>query len=166
MQVVGIEESKGDDPISPLPLPDSSLLQPSDPSAPHLPHFIPVLEALRQYEILADNARAEGPDYIPCEWTTDLLLQDIPWSQLPLVCALGRPLDFIPTSHILKVRRAFIHCLQAVLDTLHDELVWKRLCLRSAHRPLHQHWQVPPGGPGLQVQPDPRGYLAFSCGAG
>ena len=38
-------------------------------------------------------------------------------------------MDFIPTSHILKVRRAFIHCLQAVLDTLHDELVWKRLCL-------------------------------------
>jgi hypothetical protein len=31
-------------------------------------------------------------------------------------------------SHILKVRRAFIHCLQAVLDTPHDELVWKRLC--------------------------------------
>jgi hypothetical protein len=129
MQVVGGEESKGDDsftlPSSPYPF----LPQPCDPTTPRVPQFIPVLEALRQYELLADNARVDGPDFIPCEWTTDLLLQNIPWSHLPLVCALGRPLDFIPTSHILKVRRVFIHCLQAVMDTPQDELVWKRLCL-------------------------------------
>ena len=76
-----------------------------------------------------DGAREGGPDYVPCEWTSDLLLQDIPWSHLPLVCAFGRPLDFVPTSHILKVRRAFIHCLQAVVASPHDELLWKRFCL-------------------------------------
>jgi hypothetical protein len=42
---------------------------------------------------------------------------------------LGRPLDFVPTSHILKVRRAFIHCLQAVVASPLDELLWKRVCL-------------------------------------
>ena len=93
---------------------------------PHV--FLPALEALCQYSILVDGARVDGLDYIPCEWAADLLLQDIPWSHLPLICALGRPLDFIPTSHILKVRRAFTNCLQAVLALPLDELLWKRFC--------------------------------------
>ena len=93
------------------------------------PHVFPALEALHQYSILLDGARVDGPDYIPCEWTADLLLQDIPWGHLPLICAFGRPLDFIPTSHILKVRRVFTHCLQAVLASPLEELLWKRFCL-------------------------------------
>ena len=94
MQVVGVEESNGDNSSSLPSSPDPTLPQPCDPTMPRVPQFIPVLEALRQYELLADNARVDGPDYIPCEWTMDLLLQDIPWSHLPLVYALG----FIPTS--------------------------------------------------------------------
>ena len=47
----------------------------------------------------------------------------------PLVCELGRPLNFVPTSHILKVCHAFIHCLQAVVASPLDELLWKRVCL-------------------------------------
>ena len=58
-----------------------------------------------------------------------MLLQDIPWRQPPLVCSLGRPLGFITTSHVQKVRRAFIHCLQALADAPYDDLLWKRVCL-------------------------------------
>jgi hypothetical protein len=74
MQVVGGEEAKGDDSFTLPSSIDPFLPQPRDPATPHVPKFIPVLEALRQYELLADNARVDGPDYIPCEWTTDLLL--------------------------------------------------------------------------------------------
>ena len=65
MQVVGGEESKGDDSFSLPSSPDQFLPQPCDPTTPRVPQFIPVLEALRQYELLADNARVDGPDYIP-----------------------------------------------------------------------------------------------------
>ena len=44
------------------------------------------------------------------------------------MCSLGRPLDFIPTSHIQRVRLAFIHCLQAVSDSPNEEHLWKRVC--------------------------------------
>ena len=50
------------------------------------PQVFSGLEALRQYSTLVDGARVDGPDFIPCEWTADLLLQDIPWSHLPLIC--------------------------------------------------------------------------------
>ena len=129
LEICGAEESKGDysfpppsrNSITDLPAPQFASPEP-------LPVF-PALEALRQYIILVDGARMDGPDYTPCEWTADLLLQDIPWSHLPLICALRRPLDFIPTSHVLKVRRAFTHCLQAVLASPLDDLLWKRFCL-------------------------------------
>ena len=84
---------------------------------------------MRKYSILAEGAREGGPDYIPCDWAPGLLIQDIPWNQLPLVCALGRPLGFIPTSHVQKVRRAFIHCLQMLFASPHEEMLWKRVCL-------------------------------------
>jgi hypothetical protein len=42
------------------------------------PHVFLALDALCQYSILVDGARVDGPNYIPCEWTADLLLQDIP----------------------------------------------------------------------------------------
>jgi hypothetical protein len=129
MQVVGGEEPKGDDSFTLPSSPDPFLPQPCDPTTPCVPQFIPVLEALRQYSTLVDGARMDGPDYTPCEWTADLLLQDIPWNHLPLICALGRPLDFIPTSHVLKVRRAFTHCLRTVLASPLDDLLWKRFCL-------------------------------------
>jgi hypothetical protein len=84
------------------------------------PNFSGV-EAMKKYSILAEGAREGGPDYIPCDWA--------PWSQLPLVCALGRPLGFIPTSHVQKVRRAFIHCLQMVSAFPYEDILWKRVCL-------------------------------------
>jgi hypothetical protein len=65
----------------------------------------------------------------PADWEAELPLQDIPWSQLAWVCSLGRPLDFIPTSHIQRVRLAFIHCLQAVIDSPNEDHLWKRVCL-------------------------------------
>ena len=130
-EILGVEKSKEDTSFPPpsrnfsmdLPTPQFASSEP--------PQIFPALEALRQYSILVDGARVDGPDYIPCEWTADLLLQDIPWSHLPLICALGRPLDFIKTSHFVKVRRAFTHCtcLQAVLASPLDELPWKRFCL-------------------------------------
>jgi len=88
-----------------------------------------VRDALERYSTLADGARIDGPDFIPSDWSPDLPLQDIPWSQLSSVCSLGRPLDFIPTSHVQRVRLAFIHCLQAVLDSPYEEHLWKRVCL-------------------------------------
>jgi len=105
-EILGVDKSKEDTSFPPpsrnfsmdLPTPQFASSEP--------PQVFPALEALRQYSILVDGARVDGPD---------LLLQDIPWGHLPLICALGRPLDFIPTSHILKVRRVFTHCLQAVL---------------------------------------------------
>ena len=130
LEIIGAEESKVDYSFPP-PSRNSStdLPAPQIASPEPLPVF-PALEALRQYSILVDGARrVDGPYYIPCEWTADILLQDIPWSHLPLICALGRPLDFIPTSHILKVRQAFTHCLQAVLASPLDDLLWKRFCL-------------------------------------
>jgi hypothetical protein len=90
------------------------------------PNFSGV-EAMKKYSILAEGAREGGPDYIPCDWAPGLLIQDIPWNQLPLVCALGRPLGFIPTSHVQKVRRAFIHCLQMVAASPYEDL------LRNSH---------------------------------
>jgi len=90
---------------------------------------LPALTALRNYSILVDDCNPDGPDYVPWEWDVDLLIQDIPWSELSLVCALGRPLDFIPTSHVQRVRRAFIHCLQAVVANPNDDMLWKRVCL-------------------------------------
>ena len=111
-EVLGLEESKGE-PFSPLSSQNTSINPSlSTYASPRPPSVFPTLEALRQYSILVDGARKDGPDYyIPCEWTPDLLLQDIPWSHLLLVCARGRPLDFVPTFHILKVRHAFIHYL-------------------------------------------------------
>ena len=88
-----------------------------------------VQKALQQYNIRADGAREDGPDYRPSNWAADTLLEDIPWSQLPLVCSLGRPLGFIPTSHIMKVRLAFIKCLQAAFSDPNSQLHWKRICL-------------------------------------
>ena len=72
--------------------------------------------------------RGQG-DFTPADWGAELPLQDIPWSQLAWVCSLGRPLDFIPTSHIQRVRLAFIHCLQAVIDSPNEYYLWKRVCL-------------------------------------
>ena len=128
-EILGAEDSKGDTSFPPPSRISSSDLSVPTSASSESSHVFPALEALRQYSILVDGAREDGPDYVPCEWTSDLLLQDIPWSHLPSVCALGRPLDFVPTSHILKVRRAFIHCLQAVVASPHDELLWKRFCL-------------------------------------
>ena len=78
LAICGAEESKGDYSFPPpsqnfitdLPAPQFASPKP-------LPAF-PALEALRQYNILVDGARVDGPDYIPCEWSADLLLQDIP----------------------------------------------------------------------------------------
>ena len=76
-----------------------------------------------------EGARQRGPDYFPCDWAPGLLIQNIPWSQLPLVCAFGRPLGFTLTSHVQKVRRAFIHCLQMVAASPYEDMLWKRVCL-------------------------------------
>ena len=74
---------------------------------------------------------------VPRDLTSFLFLEihlgnpilEIPWRQLPLICALGRPLGFIPTSHVIIVRRALIHCLQALADSPFDETLWKRILL-------------------------------------
>jgi hypothetical protein len=96
-EVEGAEERKGEfTPVEARSPPSGG--ETRHQSAPH-PNFSG-LEAMRKYSILAEGAREGGPDYIPCDWTPGLLIQDIPWNQLPLVCALGRPLGFIPTSHI------------------------------------------------------------------
>ena len=86
-------------------------------------------DALERYSVFSEGARTDGPDFTPADWGAELPLQDIPWSQLAWVCSLGRPLDFIPTSHIQRVRLAFIHCLQAVIDSPNEEHLWKRVCL-------------------------------------
>eukprot|EP01035_Chromulina_nebulosa_P069318 gene69318-biopygen18419 len=114
--IQGAEESKGETPI-PHPI----------PSTPY--RHLSAQEALRKYAVLADGARSDGPDYIPSTWDPQMSILEIPWSQLPLICALGRPLGFIPTSHVLKVRRAFIHCLQELADSPYDEKLWKRVAL-------------------------------------
>ena len=70
----GAEESNGDYSFPPpsrysitdLPAPQFASPEP-------LPVF-PALEALRQYSILVDGARVDGPDYIPCEWTALLVV--------------------------------------------------------------------------------------------
>ncbi len=88
-----------------------------------------VRDALECYSVFSEGARTDGPDFTPADWGAVVPLQDIPWSQLAWVCSLGRPLDLIPTSHIQRVRLAFIHCLQAVNDSPNKEHVWKRVCL-------------------------------------
>jgi hypothetical protein len=88
-----------------------------------------VRDALDRYSVFSQGARTDGPDFTPADWGAELPLQDIPWSQLAWVCSLGRPLDFVPMSHIQRIRLAFIHCLQAVIVTPNEYYLWKRVCL-------------------------------------
>ena len=77
MDVDGAEESKGE----PSALMDEESPTGSEPTLPpqeEAPRQFPVLDALRRYNILVDGAREGGPDFIPCEWSPDMLIQDIP----------------------------------------------------------------------------------------
>ncbi len=111
-EVQGREEFKGEVPAEILQQPVIAVpnLRPSQWESQ-------VRDALERYSVFSEGARTHGPDFTPADWGAELPLQDIPWSQLAWVCSLGHPLDFIPTSHIQRVRLAFIHCLQAVFDS-------------------------------------------------
>jgi hypothetical protein len=122
--VQGLEEFKGETPAE-------SLQQPAfiNPGPRPSQRESQVRDALVRYNVFSEGARTDGPDFTPADWEAELPLQDIPWSQLAWVCSLGRPLDFISTSHIQRVRQAFIHCLQAVIDSPNEKHLWKRVCL-------------------------------------
>jgi hypothetical protein len=123
-EVQGLEEFKGEVPAEILQRPTfgNPNLRPSQRESQ-------VRDALERYSVFSEGARTDGPDFTPADWGAELPLQGIPWAQLAWVCSLGRPLDFIPPSHIQRVRLAFIHCLQAVSDSPNEEHLWKRVCL-------------------------------------
>ena len=80
--IEGVEERKAEDIFiearSPLPLGET-------PTQPGPSAHLKGAAALKKYSIPAEGAREGGPDYIPCKWAPELLLEDIPWNQLPLV---------------------------------------------------------------------------------
>lgn len=82
-------------------------------------------DAIADYQRLLEDT----PDYIPTAWKPDQLLDSLPWESLGSIIALGRPLDFVPTSHINVVRTVFTHCLQVIFADSTNELHWKRFLL-------------------------------------
>ena len=107
--VEGAEESKGE-----LPEQDEDGLSPEtpQPSPSAFPWHFSVQQALRQYNILAEGAREGGPDYTPCEWEPSMLLQDIPWRQLPL----SVPLDVLLASSPPPTSRKFAGPLSTIFN--------------------------------------------------
>ena len=136
--VEGAEESKGE-----LPEQDEDGLSPEtpQPSPSAFPWHFSVQQALRQYNILAEGAREGGPDYTPCEWEPSMLLQDIPWRQLPL----SVPLDVLLASSPPPTSRKFAGPLSTIFKLVRRSPV--EASVSSADGPVHRHMQESTGRP-------------------
>ena len=105
-----------------------------------------------RYSVFSEGTRTDGSDFTPADWGTELLLlQDIPWSQLFWVCLLGRPLDFIPTSHIPTkntCRRGCIFCQRFSSSTSAnaEEPTWPRRWNLSWATVGRSKWATSRGG--------------------
>ena len=105
-------------------------VQPVGRAGPYArPNPTEMLQALEVVTIQDYQKPQPTADYLPGHWHSDALLDSLDWEHLSSVLSLGRPMDFLPTNLVIKVRRVFNYCFQILFADPGSETNWKRLLL-------------------------------------